>query len=807
MTVLKQVLLKLWEGTALSGDDKIALLLLLAMVASLAHLMTMLVTRWGDRNIAVKSLLASLLVHSVCFLSLEVFEPISPVMASEPDYINLPQEVTTQILVESEDTISLQESGNTPVPDAATLPDVDLARLPVDSRSMTSPELPDPEIEVLDSFVPEVEDVTQFDPVDRPEQAMMVDNGTEGPLSVGALDPASEIETMLPQSSTDVYTPDTERVVQQRGGFDETSAEPEREMVQGSVQEIDDQIVTEDVSIVSATSDLENAVALPRELDADRTERRSAPINTADPLEEMGVTIQEPTRRTSIARSFDSRIPRPSRSAKNSDAGQRPVRRSDAMPRTPVPLATEYDEVRIGSSLSFTDSLRSAATMVDSDTQGVRRREANRATYKLRDLEQRREAAARFGGTRESEASVELSLRWLSSMQSPDGHWDAETHGAGQVKVDEFGVERNYAGRDSDSGLTALVALSFLGAGYTHEDGKYAVEVDRALAWLIRQQSDNGSLAGNSRKYAQMYCHAMATYALAEALGMQNEMITAPIIDPESLASAECLAQGIASSIMLGSGLPPFPLAASSNTGTFIRSERLGYSMRQVDDIQLRSALLRAVTFTISQQDPDSGGWRYLFDQEGDVSMFGWQMMSLKSAEIAGLDINPVVRRKMIGFLNSVRQGEDGGLFGYRRSSNVPGHLPEPVSEVMTAEALFCQQMLGYRRDSAANREAVQHLLDHPPRIAEFNNYYWYYGTLAMYQYGGEEWKRWNNIVRDSLISLQRKDGEFAGSWDPKGPWGRYGGRLYSTALSTLTLEVYYRLLPLYRMNDVTSAD
>ena len=38
----------------------------------------------------------------------------------------------------------------------------------------------------------------------------------------------------------------------------------------------------------------------------------------------------------------------------------------------------------------------------------------------------------------------------------------------------------------------------------------------------------------------------------------------------------------------------------------------------------------------------------------------------------------------------------------------------------------------------------------------------------------------------------------FAGSWDPSGPWGRYGGRLYSTAISTLTLEVYYRLLPLY---------
>jgi hypothetical protein len=77
VNVLKQVLLKIWEGQSLTGDDFIALGLLLGMVVSLSHLSTMLATRWGDRHIAVKSLLASLLVHSVCLLGLEVFEPLS----------------------------------------------------------------------------------------------------------------------------------------------------------------------------------------------------------------------------------------------------------------------------------------------------------------------------------------------------------------------------------------------------------------------------------------------------------------------------------------------------------------------------------------------------------------------------------------------------------------------------------------------------------------------------------------------------------------------------------------------------------
>ncbi|MCP4510985.1 MAG: hypothetical protein GY826_31825, partial [Fuerstiella sp.] len=208
------------------------------------------------------------------------------------------------------------------------------------------------------------------------------------------------------------------------------------------------------------------------------------------------------------------------------------------------------------------------------------------------------------------------------------------------------------------------------------------------------------------------------------------------------------------------------------------------------------------MTYTISQQDPKSGGWRYRFGQEGDVSMFGWQMMSLKSAAIAGVSIDPTVRQRMIRFLDSVRQGNHGGLFGYRRSVIIDGQETERVTPVMTAEALFCQQMLGNPRESLASREAVQYLLRNRPQLSQLNMYYWYYGTLAMYQYGGQPWEEWNSVVRDTLISQQRHDGQFAGSWDPNGPWGRYGWRLYSTAISTMTLEVYYRLLPLYRMNE-----
>ena len=153
-------------------------------------------------------------------------------------------------------------------------------------------------------------------------------------------------------------------------------------------------------------------------------------------------------------------------------------------------------------------------------------------------------------------------------------------------------------------------------------------------------------------------------------------------------------------------------------------------------------------------------------------------------------------------FLNSVRQGKFGGLFGYRKNVLTAGVSSEEVTPTMTAEALFCQQMLGYPRDSASNRESITYLMKNTPRLSEVNYYYWYYGTLAMYQHGGRPWQDWNAVVRDTLISQQVTNGPMAGSWEPNDQWGRYGGRLYSTALATLTLEVYYRLLPLYRMND-----
>ena len=63
----------------------------------------------------------------------------------------------------------------------------------------------------------------------------------------------------------------------------------------------------------------------------------------------------------------------------------------------------------------------------------------------------------------------------------------------------------------------------------------------------------------------------------------------------------------------------------------------------------------------------------------------------------------------------------------------------------------------------------------------------------------GQPWARWNGRIRDRIVALQRSSGHQAGSWDPDDSiYGTRGGRIYCTALGTLTLEVYYRYLRLY---------
>lgn len=93
-------------------------------------------------------------------------------------------------------------------------------------------------------------------------------------------------------------------------------------------------------------------------------------------------------------------------------------------------------------------------------------------------------------------------------------------------------------------------------------------------------------------------------------------------------------------------------------------------------------------------------------------------------------------------------------------------------------------------------RETAEYLNTRLPGDPDF--YYWYYGTLCLFQHQGPIWDTWNVRLKQRLMTSQVAGGEQAGSWEPQGPNGNRMGRVVTTAMATLSLEVYYRYLPLY---------
>jgi hypothetical protein len=218
-------------------------------------------------------------------------------------------------------------------------------------------------------------------------------------------------------------------------------------------------------------------------------------------------------------------------------------------------------------------------------------------------------------------------------------------------------------------------------------------------------------------------------------------------------------------------------------------------------DPPLKQPAQFALNYISAAQHPQKGGWRYEYrPAEGDTSVVGWQVMALTSGRMSDLRVPTKTRQLATKFLDSV-QDQGGAFYGYTS----PGRQPST-----TAVGLLCRMYLGWDREHPGLEQGVAYL-DQVGPSAE-NLYYNYYATQVMHHWGGPEWTRWNERLREQLVSTQDRNGHAAGSWSPlnengtrRDPHGDAGGRLYATCLSILTLEVYYRHLPLYQRQAVES--
>ena len=198
-----------------------------------------------------------------------------------------------------------------------------------------------------------------------------------------------------------------------------------------------------------------------------------------------------------------------------------------------------------------------------------------------------------------------------------------------------------------------------------------------------------------------------------------------------------------------------------------------------------------SINFIVNAQDPVGGGWRYGPRTAGDTSVVGWQLMALKSGHMGYLQVPPNVVKGAVKFLDTV-SADSGAFYGYTG----PGK-----GSATTAVGLLSRMYLGWDKDHPALERGVQWMSEKGPSVGEgrANMYFNYYATQVMRHYEGDEWKKWNEVMREFLVNSQETKGHATGSWAFSGDHGAdRGGRLYCTSMATMVLEVYYRHMPIY---------
>lgn len=287
----------------------------------------------------------------------------------------------------------------------------------------------------------------------------------------------------------------------------------------------------------------------------------------------------------------------------------------------------------------------------------------------------------------------------------------------------------------SRNGATGLALLPFLGSGETHTTGQYKEVIDRGLTFLIEHQY----LSSGSNPMGAWHEQGGTMYS-------------------------HCLA-------------------------TIAMCE--AYAM--TSDSRLRDPAQRGLDYLVQTQDPRGGGWRYAPHQPGDTSVVGWAVMALKSGKIGGLTVPNQTLARIEQFLDSVSSA-GGGKYGYLNQK--PMH---DGGATTTSIGVLCRMYQGLPKDNRGITRGVSFISSAGPRLN--NLYYSYYATQVMRHVGGSHWEPWNHEMRDSLVQSQLTAGHASGSWMPN-PFpemgGMMGGRLYSTCLATMILEVYYRHMPLY---------
>ncbi len=353
--------------------------------------------------------------------------------------------------------------------------------------------------------------------------------------------------------------------------------------------------------------------------------------------------------------------------------------------------------------------------------------------------------------------------------------------------------------------LMGLSALPFcLQAGAGRAKDRVDIATDKAAAYIVKMQEANGSFNDSSARQSARNGYAMTALGIMALASIGHQPV-----DP----SREGVAMKKALDFILRKDPRRGPKEYFGSDGsrmyghgitTLCLTEMLGMSVTRTQEARLREVTSKAVKLILTSQNVRKsspkhlGGWRYTpTARDSDLSVTVWQLMALRSAKNAGLKvpkeaIDMAVRYLKRSYYSKTRNGRGEPTNLRSGCGYIPGQQPRYST---AAAGLLSLQVCG-EYDTPEVRGTTNWLVNRPVNSKE---QWFYYGT---YYYAQGMQKREKHIAdrarqltEDVLLKLQRADG----SWEGKDGMEKGAGRIYSTALATLSLSVKHHFLPIYQ--------
>ncbi|MFN0206272.1 MAG: hypothetical protein ACKVS6_08145 [Planctomycetota bacterium] len=350
------------------------------------------------------------------------------------------------------------------------------------------------------------------------------------------------------------------------------------------------------------------------------------------------------------------------------------------------------------------------------------------------------------GATANSEAAVERGLHWLARHQAADGSWPVEGSITKCITTEPCDRLGNANFRIA---LTALSVLAFMEAGFNTQ----------SLNKLVGVQSKNTVYVGNIIKRGLLWLHASSILntpdATDDAWGMNQSIATLVIVKA------------------FGSTRAP--------------------QWKKVAQSLIENLLVNKCP---------AGGWgRTPKATEMDITVTTWAVQALLAAERAGMVVGSGWKNEMIRLYESQ----------FDSSTETP-----PIFNFLPSLIIAPFQAKYMNLAIISNKEKTDPRLHHQIKLCsaalptinmelsglELN--YWHDASLALYQLdgpnsvklqNGKAWNRWNEAMKTALLDTQIQNRESCadGSWNCNVNDGFESGRIFATAIATLTLESYYR--------------